>query len=86
MSDEFKPNDTALASQRASLLAHLQEHGEITTLTCREDYGVMSPAARIMELRRAGYAICTKRCVAYDADGRRHPCACYVLVAIGGAQ
>lgn len=76
---DFKPSGTSLASQRSMLLAHLEQHGEITTVTCRDEYGVMSPASRFMELRRAGYEIETKRCVAYDASGRRHPCASYVL-------
>ena len=81
---DFKPNDTALASQRTMLLAHLKEHGSISTVTCRDQYGVMSPAARLMELRRAGHPIRTVRCVDYDEAGRRHPCARYELV--GGAN
>lgn len=83
MSNNFKPTEASLASQRGKLLEHLKQYGEVTTVTCRDAYGVMSPAARIMELRRAGYEIVTKRCVAYDTSGRRHPCASYVLV--GGA-
>ena len=82
--DEFKPSEASRASQRVKLLEHLKQYGEVTTVTCREEYGVMSPASRFMELRRAGYEIVTKRCVAYDASGRRHPCASYILV--GGAN
>ena len=84
--NDFKPNEASLTSQRAMLLAHLKLHGEITTVTCRDEYGVMSPAARFMELRRAGYEIETKRCVAYDASGRRHPCASYVLTGARHAK
>ncbi len=79
MSDRFKPSENALVNQRAMLLAHLREHGEISTVTCREEYGVMSPAARIMELRRTGHAIVTKRCVAYDFAGVPHRSAVYIL-------
>ena len=82
---DFKPCETALASQRAALLVHLQTHGTISTVTCRDQYGVMSPAARIMELRRAGHLIRTTRCVDFDEAGRRHPCARYELL-VGGAR
>ena len=77
---DFEPGEATLANQRARLLGHLQAHGEITTLACREDYRVMSPAARIMELRRAGHTIVTESCVAYDFVGVPHRSGTYILV------
>ncbi|MDO9282744.1 MAG: helix-turn-helix domain-containing protein [Methylotenera sp.] len=54
-----KFTDNSTNNQRLKLLDYLQEHGSITTAQARDDLDVMSPAPRIMELRRFGYLINT---------------------------
>lgn len=56
---ETKFTDNSLHNQRLKLLNYLQEHGDITTAQARDDLDVMSPAQRIMKLRRFGYLINT---------------------------
>ena len=65
------------ATQRIKLLRHLRERGHISTLEARA-LAVMSPAARIFELRGEGHPIVTLR----DS----HRIARYVLLpaAAGG--
>lgn len=43
--------DTRLSAQRRRLLKQLQEKGSVTTLEARRHLDIMSPAARIFELR-----------------------------------
>ena len=81
--NDFTPCHESKESQCARLLDHLHEHGEICTITARECLGIMAVATRVFELRNQGYAIRTVRGYAYDAQGRRHPNAVYVL---GGAS
>ncbi|MCP5231740.1 MAG: helix-turn-helix domain-containing protein [Zoogloeaceae bacterium] len=66
-------------AQRDRLLAFLRAGGMIATSECRELLGVMHPAARIMELRRAGHEI--KTTWRYVADGSSvvHRQGVYVL-------
>lgn len=66
------------ARQRACILQHLRQHGEISTTQSRELYGIMSPACRVLELRRAGHRIDTVRFRAPDANGQTHNQAKYV--------
>jgi predicted HTH transcriptional regulator len=54
-----KFTDNSTNNQRAKLLDYLKEHGSITTAQARELLDVMSPAPRILELRRFGYLINT---------------------------
>lgn len=49
--------DNSTNNQQAKLLGYLKEHGSITTAQARELLDVMSPAARIMELKETGYLI-----------------------------
>lgn len=67
------------ARQRACILQHLRQHGEISTTEARERYGIMSPASRVLELRRAGHQIDTVRLRAPDANGQFHNQAKYVM-------
>jgi hypothetical protein len=46
-------------SQRQILIAYLLVHNHITTLEARNDLFIMSPAARIMELKQQGNNIIT---------------------------
>jgi hypothetical protein len=42
----------SLAAQRQRLLAWLKKHGKITTIEARRELDIMSPASRVLELRR----------------------------------
>jgi len=73
-----KPNATA-SNQRAVILKHLQIHGSLTTLYAREKLGIMSPAVRILELRKRDFPIVTHWTATEDKAGTRHREAKYVL-------
>lgn len=65
------------ARQRAQVLMLLEAEGSLTTDQMRR-HGVMSPAARVLELRRAGHQIVTERSRVTGLDGRLHTQARYV--------
>ena len=65
-------------NQRALVAAFLREHGEATTLQLREQ-GVMSPASRVMELRRRGWGIALTWRFGVDQSGIVHRTGVYVL-------
>jgi hypothetical protein len=54
-----KFTDNSAHNQRLKLLDWLFERGNISTSEARENLDIMSPAPRIMELKRAGYSIVT---------------------------
>lgn len=54
-----KFTDNSAFNQRLKLLDWLFESGSITTSEAREHLDIMSPAPRIMELKRDGYLIVT---------------------------
>jgi hypothetical protein len=58
-------------NQHFIILAALKNSPK-TTIELRHDYGVMMPAARVRELRLAGYKIDTVRVVGYTPDGVKH--------------
>lgn len=78
--DDFKLSESSCASQRAGILEFLTQYREIATITAREGLGICHPAGRVCELRKAGWHIETHRGWAYDAQGRKHANACYVLI------
>ena len=75
-------NSTA-SSQRNSISKHLDEKGSLTTLYARERLGIMSPAARVLELRKNGHKIITHWTTSEDMAGTKHREAKYVLLAGG---
>ncbi|PHS26840.1 MAG: hypothetical protein COA83_02140 [Methylophaga sp.] len=75
---------SSASGDRMALLKHLNEK-RVTTLQAREELGVMSPAPRILELRRMGHNIITHRRYERDITGRNHYQAEYELIA-GGAS
>lgn len=81
---QYKDNSTA-SNDRKAILMHLKEKQRLTTLQAREELGVMSPAPRILELRRQGNNIITHRRYERDITGRNHYQAEYVLMT-GGAS
>lgn len=66
------------AAQRARVLAHLRK-ASLTTLEARQFLDVLHPAARVMELRKAGYQIVTHWTDDMTAEGRSHRVARYIL-------
>jgi hypothetical protein len=70
---DYCPPETR-ATQRATILGHLKRHGSISTIEARLHYFIMSPAARVLELKRQGHTILTER-------DRRQRCARYHLAA-----
>lgn len=77
--NQFDPSDTAKYRQRATLYTDLRK-GPVSTIYARETLGIMSPAARIMELRRQGHKIVTRAGHVVDAAGVSHRSAVYELV------
>jgi len=67
------------ASQRQRLLAWLREHGRIDTITARCELDIMSPAARVLELRRRGFDIITNWLIV-DTGSAKHRMGEYVLM------
>ena len=76
--NQFNPREIAKAHQRSVILAELTK-GPANTIFLRETLGIMSPAARVLELRRAGLHIVTKRVHVVDGAGMAHGAAEYVL-------
>ena len=66
-----RANNTSTEAQRARLLAWLKP-GPIDTITARRELNILAPAARIIELRFAGYPINTQRITLTDDQGRTH--------------
>ena len=76
-------SDLSKEAQRARLLNWLRTEGAIATTECRELLAIMSPAARVLELRRQGFDIRTLRRYVADGEGVIHCQGIYQLV--GGA-
>ncbi len=75
-------NDNSVASQRQRVLLALREAGEkgITTISFRENYDVMHPAARVQKLRRNhGHNIHSIWDRDKNAQGNEHSCGRYVM-------
>jgi hypothetical protein len=70
-------------AQRARILQYLQTGKRLTTLYARHYLNTMHPAARVMELRKAGHNIVTHRRKDTDSAGRVHQVAEYVLMPGG---
>lgn len=78
--DDFTPAAEVRARQRATLFAALLDH-PVSTIFAREVLGMAHPAGRVLELRKAGHAITTQSRTVYDAQGRPHRSAVYLLEA-----
>lgn len=74
-----KFTDNSSFNQRIKLLNWLFERGSITTAQAREQLDIMSPAARILELKRQGYLIVTIWIDWISGFDIRHRVAKYVL-------
>ena len=80
-----KANTTA-SSQRKAILDYLRKVGHLTTLYGRETLGIMSPAARVFELRKDGFPIVTHWITSQDMAGTKHRDAKYVLMTGGNTE
>lgn len=76
--NQLNPRDTATHRQRTAIYTDLRK-GPVSTLHAREVLGIMSPAARVLELRRQGHHIVTHWVRGVDAAGVSHRSAVYVL-------
>jgi hypothetical protein len=79
MADDFTPNGAERARQRSLILEALRL-GPLNTIQAREAMGIAHPAGRVLELRKLGHRIVTKRRTVHDAAGRPHVSAWYVLI------
>lgn len=77
--NDFIPNIEQRAKQRNAILAALRV-APVSTVYAREVLGIAHPAGRCLELRKAGHQITTERGTVYDAVGRPHRSAVYVLL------
>ncbi|KTD22000.1 helix-turn-helix domain-containing protein [Legionella israelensis] len=67
------------ASQRARIIRHFQEKSpRLSTIQAREQYGILHPGGRIMELRNKGYQIDTHWIRETDSNGVLHRIGLYV--------
>lgn len=49
-----------MTGQKERILRHLNDFGEIDSMTAMQDYGIMRLASRVDELRKAGHPIVTE--------------------------
>ena len=77
--ENFK--DNSAINQRKKLLDFMREHGSITTAQARAELDIMSPAPRIMELKRMGHNIITVWDDWTSEFDIRHRIARYVLLS-----
>ncbi len=76
-----RPNFNSCAAQRQRLLDALRQ-GMVSTITARRDLDILSPAARIIELRKH-HRIDTVRVNQPTDCGKLHSVALYALISEG---
>jgi hypothetical protein len=78
-------NSTSTHAQRQRLLEALIELGAVNTIYARDSLNIMSPAPRIMELRKQGHEIIKTPITINDRNGFIHSgVARYVLIKLAG--
>ncbi len=79
-------NGNSCASQRTRLLKHFHDNPRLSTIQAREQYGILHPCGRIMELRKKGHQIDTHWISEVDVSGQAHRVGLYVYkgLAQGG--
>lgn len=78
MANNFKPSDAAISHCQRTILNALRQ-GPVDTVYAREVLGQQGVAVRVLELRRRGYQIETRRRRVVDSRGRERTIALYVL-------
>jgi len=71
-------HSSSAAAQRQRILRALRA-GPVSTITARSTLDILCPAARVLELRRAGYRIKTVWVWERTDCGKSHRVALYVL-------
>lgn len=71
MTKENRTSNTSTANQRAFILTYLEQNNSATTLDLRNN-GIMAPAARIKELKKAGCKIGKTLEDQFDHVGVKH--------------
>lgn len=79
------PGDNSVAAQRARVLDAMRS-GPKSTIQLRRDWDVLSPAARVLELKRRGFEILTQWVHEATDCGKLHRVALYVLLRETGGQ
>ena len=80
-----KLGNTSAAAQRARVLDAMRS-GPKSTIQLRRDWDVLSPAARVLELRRRDFDILTHWVHEATDCGTLHRVAQYVLLRESGGQ
>ena len=80
-----KLGDNSAAAQRARVLDAVRS-GPKSTIQLRRGWDVLSPAARIMELKRRGFEILTQWVHEATDCGKLHRVALYVLLRETGGH
>lgn len=73
-----KAHHNSTAAQRQRLLKALRRY-PVSTITARSELDILCPAARVLELRRAGYRIKTVWVWECTDCGKSHRVGLYVL-------
>ena len=81
----IKLGDNSAAAQRERVLGAMRS-GPKSTLQLRRDWDVLSPAARVLELKRRGFEILTQWVHEATDCGKLHRVALYVLLRETGGQ
>lgn len=68
-------------AQRRRVLDFLRQHGSLSTIDARHLIDCLHPAARVMELRNAGYSIATVWSHEVTPEGGKHRVARYHLMS-----
>lgn len=78
-----KRHDISSTIQQARILKALEQAGPqgMSTINLREELDIMHPGGRVMELREVGHVIETIWTETENAQGHKHRCARYVLLA-----
>ena len=77
-SNSKRPYGNSSASQRAIILKHFNDGPRLSTIQARDQYGILHPCGRVMELRKKGHCIDTHWTTELDANGVPHRIGLYV--------
>lgn len=73
-----------MKKQCRRMIAHMREHGSISSLEAQTEYGIMRPASRISDLRSRGYDISREMVQGRNRYGEATRYARYTLGRNGG--
>lgn len=70
--------DNSTTSQSLRILKHFDVCPRLSTIQARNEYGILHPGGRVMELRRKGYRIDTHWVNEPDSNGVNHRIGLYI--------